>query len=198
MSTCKMEGPEVTGIGSHGRSFPGVRNGYRRLGTGDPLVSIPPEHWERFEHGLFGFTVFHPPDWDALPGAMGAALLLLGPITEPVPFRANLVITIHPLPEGGLDIFVSDQQERSAVVLTDFRLVEEGAKSTGVRDRGHFAASYRQGRQTIELLQWNVSWGGSVVSTSAAAPSGEMDQLREVFDTIRRSLALPAEQETDG
>lgn len=63
---------------------------YRRLGD---AVELPT--WVRYEHPLVELSLEHPVDWQAVSNAMGAALVVLAPIEEPVPFRANLVVSLH-------------------------------------------------------------------------------------------------------
>ena len=149
--------------------------------------------WARFTHPLIGFSIEHPEGWQPKPDAMGAALVVLSPVDEPVPFRPNLTVTIARRATGdSLDDFVAEQENRAAVVLTDFEIRDRTVVKIGDIPGLKVSGGYRQGRLEIELQQWHIERGEAIVTVSAAAETELWAGCLPMFERIAGSLQLAA------
>lgn len=147
--------------------------------------------WARFTHPLLGFSVEHPKGWEPRPDSMGAALVVLSPAEEPVPFRPNLTVTIARRPdEGSLDDYVAQQEDRASVVLTDFKVRDRREASIGDMTALKVSGRYRQGKLEIELAQWHIERAEAIVTVSAAAEDELWAECLPTFERIAGSFEL--------
>ena len=147
--------------------------------------------WARFTHPLLGFSIEHPNGWEPRPDSMGAALVVLSPAEEPVPFRPNLTVTIARRPgHGSLDDYVAEQEGRAAVVLTDFEVRDRVTASIGGMAALKVSGRYRQGKLVIELAQWHIERGEAIVTVSAASENEGWAHRLPTFERIAGSFEL--------
>lgn len=122
---------------------------------------------------------------------MGAALVVLSPAGEPVPFRPNLTVTIARRPgDGSLDAYVAEQEDRAAMVLSDFEVRERTESSIGDMAALKVSGRYRQGKLGIELAQWHIERGEAIVTVSAAAEDELWAECLPTFERIAGSFEL--------
>ena len=142
--------------------------------------------WTKFVHPTLGFSLHHPSDWEVFPNAMACAVVMLEPTDEPVLFRPNLNVTIHPAPS--LAEFVKEEQERAGRILTNFKVTDHGELEVDGVPSTRTTASYRQGETDIVTVQWHMDPGGAIVTVSAAAEVEDYRRLDETFERIATSF----------
>lgn len=80
------------------------------------------------------------------------------------------------------------QEDNAADVLTDFAVTERGSETWQEGPISKMTATYRQGRRTIDLVQWNLARPGGVASISAAAETNEMKTWSATFAKMAGSI----------
>jgi hypothetical protein len=148
---------------------------------------------ETYRHPTAGFELPLPRDWERADNVQGCALVAAEPPRDDPHFRANVVVTIEPLPKGAaLDAWADRSLEALRESLDRLRVVDVDAAEVGGLPARRALTHYLHGQfGGVNLEQWSLVHGelGFVVSCSTAAL--EYDDLWLLTNTIAEGLRVP-------
>jgi hypothetical protein len=143
----------------------------------------------RYRHPS-GFSLPLPAEWERVEDpAPGIALIAVEP-EHGGAFRANLVVTVEPVPPGlDLDAWQARAEERQAAVLRGYVILDrerlELQGRAAVRRLVHHA---REDVGSITLEEWAVADEGRGITLSASAGTLEYDALAALFSGVAGEL----------
>lgn len=141
---------------------------------------------EEYRHPTEGFIMPVPSGWQRVEDAQdGVALIVVEPAGQ-VGFRANLVVTVEPMPlDPDLDSWQTDAEEMLPQQLPHYALIDRERIDKDGREILRRLAHYvTDDTGPVTMEQWSMIEGGRGFTITCSVASLSYDSLADVFSEM--------------
>ena len=144
----------------------------------------------RYEDDKNGFAFQHPEDWEPLHGT-GALVTFMAPAVPGVPGRANVTMTMEPVPSDMTpEAYLEQAKPLLAQILPDYEFTGQESVTVGGVDGVRYTYDIEIQGQRMRLVGYALLAKDHAYVLTAGALADRFENYADTFELICRSVEI--------